>query len=77
MEEIPKGSMILKESPKQVGMGPVPCAFHPEEAGWQPGRRLSLSPALGEGARGGAHSTPRCDHTSPVRRWPAPQAWWV
>ena len=36
MEEIPKDSGILRESPKQVGMGPVPCAFHPEKAGWPP-----------------------------------------
>lgn len=73
-------SGILKESPKQAGMGPVHCAFHSEKAGWQPRTPTLTSQCprpLGEDARGGAHSTPRCDHTSPGRRWPAPQARWV
>lgn len=65
MEEIPKDSVILEE----VGMWPRALYFHPDESGWQPGAHLSQ--ALGEDVREGAHSAPRCDHSSPVRRWPA------
>lgn len=59
-EEIPKDSVILKESPKQVGM-----LAHPEDSGWQPGAHVSLSKALGEDAWEGP--IPHRDMTTPAQ----------